>query len=146
MAVQPNGVKVVGIKQVTRALQAIGAPKKEIKEAGQEAGDIVASTAKGLAPVRSGKLRDSIRVKTNPNGSVRVEAGNNRTGKSGIPYANPIHWGWFYDRNNFIKKNIKPNPFFNKALGYTRQQVLDAYFRNMDKLITQWTRFRSGND
>lgn len=143
MAVQPSGVKVKGLKQATKALQAIGAPRQEIKEAGKEAGNIVANTARGLAPVRSGRLRDSIRVKTNPNGSVKVEAGNNRTGRTGVPYANPIHWGWFYDKKNFIKKNIKPNPFFNKALGYTRQQVLDTYFRNMDLLISKWTRFRS---
>jgi len=146
MAVQPNGVKVQGLKQVNKALKAIGAPRDEIKAAGKQAGEIVANEARGLAPVRSGKLRNSIEVKANPNGSVSVTAGNNRSGKAGVPYANPIHWGWFYDKNNFIKKNIKPNPFFNKALGYTRQQVLDTYFRNMDLLITKWTRFRSGND
>ncbi|MFN9108681.1 MAG: HK97 gp10 family phage protein [Bacteroidota bacterium] len=146
MPVQPNGIKVQGLKQVNRALQAIGAPKDEIKAAGKEAGNIVANEARGLAPVRSGRLRDSIRAKGNPNGSVTVEAGNNRSGRTGVPYANPIHWGWFYDKKNFIKKNIMPNPFFNKALGYTRDEVLNTYFRNMDNLIQRWTQYRSGND
>jgi HK97 gp10 family phage protein len=146
MPVQPNGVKVKGLKEVNRALKAIGAPKDEIKAAGKEAGNLVANEARGLVPVRTGRLRDSITAKGNPNGSVTVQAGNNRKGRTGVPYANPIHWGWFYDKENFIKKNIMPNPFFTKALGYTRDEVLNTYFRNMNNLIDRWTKYRSGND
>jgi hypothetical protein len=45
-----------------------------------------------------------------------------------VPYANPIHWGWF-------KRNIKPQPFFVKALGITRDEVYQTYYRNVNKLI-----------
>ena len=119
----PAGIKVAGLKQAIKALQAIGVPAAEIKAAGSEAGELVAGQARALAPVRSGALRNSIRVSKALN-RVSVSAGNNGS----VPYANPIHWGWF-------KRNIKPQPFFVKALGITRDEVYQNYYRTLDKLI-----------
>ena len=120
---EPAGLKVKGYKQAIKALQAIGVPTAEIKAAGSAAGELVTGQARALAPVRSGALRNSIRVSKSLN-RVSVSAGNNRS----IPYANPIHWGWF-------KRNIKPQPFFVKALGITRDEVYQNYYRSLDKLI-----------
>lgn len=125
----PAGVKVTGLNQAIRALRELGVPDAEIKQAGSDAGELVASEARNLAPVRSGRLRDSIRVSKTLR-KVTISAGNNRTTKSGIPYANPIHWGWF-------KRNIKPQPFFVKALGITRGDVYRQYFDNMSKLVAK---------
>ena len=119
----PAGIKVAGLKQAIKALQAIGVPAAEIKAAGSEAGELVAGQARALAPVRSGALRNSIRVSRALN-RVSVSAGNNKS----VAYANPIHWGWF-------KRNIKPQPFFVKALGITRDEVYQNYYRSLDKLI-----------
>ena len=123
-----SGIKVTNLREINKALKAVGAPNEEIKKAGKESGELVASEARGLVPVRSGALRNSIRVGATARGKITVSAGNNRTTKSGIPYANPIHWGWF-------KRNIKPQPFFVKALGYTRAEVYDNYFKQIEKLI-----------
>lgn len=142
MANQANGIKVQNLRQVTRALKAIGEPAAEIKAAGKEAGQIVATEARSLAPVRTGKLRDSIKPNALASGVVRVQAGNNRS----IPYANPIHWGWFYDKKNFIRKNIKPNPFMTRALKTKRDEVLQKYFDNIEQLIRKWTTRGNGND
>jgi len=120
---EPAGIKVKGYKQAIKALQAIGVPAAEIKAAGSAAGELVANQARALAPVRSGALRNSIRVSRALN-RVSVSAGNNRS----VPYANPIHWGWF-------KRNIKPQPFFIKALGITRDEVYQNYYRSLDRLI-----------
>jgi HK97 gp10 family phage protein len=120
---EPSGVKVKGYKQAIKALQAIGVPASEIKAAGSAAGELVANQARSLAPVRTGALRNSIRVSRALN-RVSVSAGNNRS----VPYANPIHWGWF-------KRNIKPQPFFIKALGITREEVYQNYYRSLDRLI-----------
>jgi HK97 gp10 family phage protein len=119
----PAGIKVAGLKQAIKALQAIGVPTAEIKAAGSEAGELVAGQARALAPVRTGALRNSIRVSKSLN-RVSVSAGNNKS----VPYANPIHWGWF-------KRNIKPQPFFVKALGITRDEVYRNYYRTLDTLI-----------
>lgn len=130
MANQTAGAKVTGMRDLRRALKEVGVPKQAIKEAGKESASLVANEAKTLVPVRSGRLRESIRLSAYASGRVSVMAGNNRTTKSGVPYANPIHWGWF-------KRNIRPQPFFVKALGYTRQEVLDRYFKQMQSLIRE---------
>lgn len=122
---EPAGVKIKGYKSAIKALQEIGVPTSEIKAAGSEAGELVAAEARQLVPVRSGALRNTIRV-TKALNAVSVKAGNERK----VPYANPIHWGWF-------KRNILPQPFFTKALGITRNEVYQTYYRNIDKLIAQ---------
>jgi len=131
MAVQP-GVKVKNLREINKALAAVGVPKEAIKDAGKQSGELVASEARSLAPVRTGALRDSIRVGATARGKITVLAGNNRTSKSGVPYANPIHWGWF-------KRHIRPQPFFVTALGYTRSEIYENYFKQMEKLIIQET-------
>ena len=118
-----SGIKVKGYKAGIKALQAIGVPNDEIKAAGNRAGEVVAREARTLVPVRTGKLRNSIKV-NNALKNVTISAGNNKS----IPYANPIHWGWF-------KRNIKPQPFFIKALGITRDEVYQNYYRTLDTLI-----------
>lgn len=135
-----TGIKVEGLKDALRALQAIGVPTAEVSAASQQAAEIVAATSRTLVPVRSGRLRASIRSKKQAR-KVLVSAGNNTT----VPYANPIHWGWFYDKNNFIKKNILPNPFFSKALGITREQVYRTYFENINKLFNRYNKNRPTN-
>lgn len=122
---EPAGIKVKGYKAAIKALQTIGVPDAEIKAAGSSAGEIVANESRTLVPVRSGALRNSIRVSRALN-KVSVNAGNN--GK--VPYANPIHWGWY-------KRHIRPNPFFIKALGITRDDVYKTYYAQLDRLIAQ---------
>lgn len=124
---QPAGIKVRGFNQAVRSLRELGVPDDEIKRAGSESGELVANEARTLVPVRTGKLRDSIRVSKTLR-KVTIQAGNNRKTKSGIPYANPIHWGWF-------KRNIKPQPFFVKALGITRDEVFRNYYDQIARLI-----------
>jgi hypothetical protein len=130
---EQTGIKVKNLRQITKALQAIGVPNDAIKEAGKESASAVIGEAQRIVPVRSGKLRDSIRLASNVRGKVTIQAGNNRTSRSGVPYANPIHWGWF-------KRNIKPQPFFVKALGLTRDEVYEKYFKNMSKLLEEESR------
>ena len=129
MAVQP-GVKVKNLREINKALAAVGVPKDAVKAAGKESGEIVANEARTLVPVRTGALRDSIRVGATARGKITILAGNNRTSKSAVPYANPIHWGWY-------KRHIAPQPFFAKALGYTREEIYDTYFKQLEDLITR---------
>ena len=124
---QPAGIKVRGFNQAVRSLRELGVPDDEIKRAGSESGELVANEARTLVPVRTGKLRDSIRVSKTLR-KVTIQAGNNRKTASGVPYANPIHWGWF-------KRNIKPQPFFVKALGITRDEVFRNYYDQIARLI-----------
>ena len=129
-----DGIKVVGLNEAIRSLRAIGVPSKEIGEASQEAGELVADSARSLVPVRSGRLRATIKAKKIAR-KVVVSAGNNTT----VPYANPIHFGWNYDRVNLQAKNIRPRPFFSNALTRTRTQVYRIFFDNIEKLFQKYS-------
>ena len=120
-----SGIKVTGLKQLNQAMKALGIPQKEMNAAAKVAGESVLREAKTLVPVRSGSLRESFRLGASTRG-MSIKAGNNTR----VPYANPIHWGWF-------KRHIKPNPFFAKALGYTRQEIFDNYFKAFEQLIAE---------
>jgi HK97 gp10 family phage protein len=123
---------VDGHAQMLKALKAIGAPVEAIIAANEAVGMPVLRTAKNIAPVRSGALRATIKL-SKATTNVKI-----RAGMAKVPYANPIHWGWFYDRNNFITKNIKPNPFMSRALGYNRDEILAKYVSEMKKLIDKY--------
>ena len=125
---EQTGIKVQNLREVNRALKAIGVPAAEVRKAGLESGQSVMNEAKALVPVKTGRLRNSIRLGATGRGRITVRAGNNTR----VPYANPIHWGWF-------RRNIKPQPFFIKALGLTRQEVFDNYFKALNKLIAEET-------
>ena len=116
------GIKVAGLKQALKALQEIGVPAEEIKQANADAAELVLQAARPLVPVRSGKLLGTLRA-GKALGKATVSAG-----RASVPYANPIHWGWY-------KKHIQPQPFFVKALGYTREEVMQTYFRQLEGLI-----------
>lgn len=118
-----SGIKVKGYKSAIKSLKTVGVPTKEINQAGRNAGELVANEARTLVPVRTGKLRQTIRVSATGK-AISIKAGND----SKVPYANPIHWGWW-------KRNMRPQPFFVKALGYTRDEVFQNYYASMDKLI-----------
>ena len=132
--VEPGNIKVTGLNQAVRALRAIGVPSAEIGKASQEAGEIVAGRARTLVPVRTGKLRASIKTARQAR-KIIVKAGNDRN----IPYANPIHWGWNYDSVNLKAKNIRPRPFFTNALRTTRDQVYKTFFDSMEKLFQKYS-------
>jgi len=135
-------VEIIGANQLVKDLIATGTDRKTIATANKKAGQIVLDDARtkakfnyGRGYTRSykhqrgtGRLLKSLRVYTR---GASVSVG------TPLVYANPIHWGWFYDKNNFIKKRIKPNPFLSRALGYNRQEILDTYKRGLDKLIAE---------
>jgi HK97 gp10 family phage protein len=125
-----SGIKVTNLREINRALKNVGVPNDAIKKAGKESAEAVVSEAKSLVPVRTGALRNSIRIGATARGKITIMAGNNRKGKAGVPYANPIHWGWY-------KRKIAPQPFFVKALGYTREEIYNNYFEQLERLITE---------
>jgi hypothetical protein len=117
-----EGIKVLGLRDALRSLEAVGVPRDEIKAANGRAADLVLGAARPLVPVRSGRLLKTLRANKAVD-KVIVSAG-----RASVPYANPIHWGWF-------RRNIKPQPFFAKALGYTRDEIYQTYFKELQALI-----------
>tara|TARA_R110002020_G_scaffold8879_5_gene35652 strand:- start:427 stop:819 length:393 start_codon:yes stop_codon:yes gene_type:complete len=123
-------VDVQGGRELRRKFKEAGDDMADLKELHRRLADDVAGTAKTKVPVRTGRLRNSIRgsgTKT----AARVRVGNNRkSGPSAVPYAKPIHFGW-------AAKNIKPQPFIFEALDERRQDVINAYNDQVRQIIRQ---------
>lgn len=129
-------IQVDGLEEARRANNKVLNIDKELKAAGKEAGAILITeirrTAKFSNKARrpsSGKLLRSLRTVSTAKGAA-IRIGNAR-----VPYAGPIHFGWYYDKNWFIKKNIRPNPFMYRAFGWKKKDILDAYQKQVDKLL-----------
>lgn len=123
-----SGVKVVGLASAQKAIREAGDADGVIKKSNIQAANTVLTLAKtpGFAPVRTGKLWRSLRVSKSST-TASVLGGGAR-----VPYANPIHWGWFVDKNTGMKKNIMPNPFLYRAFDRRREEVVTTYFDNME--------------
>jgi hypothetical protein len=141
-----NGpARIPGADKLIRDLTAMGTDRKTISEASKKAGDIVLNAALHKAKFKhgagykhvyphqrgTGRLLKSLRV-VSYGATVKIRGGGAK-----VPYANPIHWGWFYDKNNFIKKRITPNPFLAKALDYNREKILETYKTSLERLLKE---------
>jgi hypothetical protein len=121
-------VQITGLNEVVRDLRRM--KQRDIliaiKDANKEAAEKVALQAKVEVPVRSGKLQRSIR----PGATQRsgfVKAGS----AVRVPYAGPIHFGWF-------RHHILPQPFLYKALDKRIGEVYAAYERQIEKVIARF--------
>ena len=121
-------IRVEGGRELRRKFREAGDDMTDLKDLHRQLADDVAGTAKTKVPVRSGRLRNSVRgsgTKT----AARVRAGNNRkSGPTSVPYAAPIHFGWG-------RRGIKPQPFLYEALDDRRQEVIDRYNDEIDSII-----------
>ena len=120
-----DSIRVSGLNRAIRALKDVGVPASEIAAAGKDAAEIVAGEARTLVPVKTGKLKGSIRTATQQRKAI-VRAGGAR-----VPYANPIHWGWF-------RRGIKPNQFFSRAINPNIDKIYKQYFDNLQRLIDKY--------
>lgn len=137
----PGGsIQVDGLRDLQKSLQAVGADKAEIARANYDAAETLIRRALPLVPTLTGRLRASLRPARIQSGAVARAGNNNKLG-----YAAPIHWGWARvgaSHKGVLRssgvgafRNIKPQPFFSEALGYTYQEIVANYNRNMQQLI-----------
>jgi hypothetical protein len=115
-------VEIKGLKKLVKGLKQFDTDlSDELKTVHKAAAEDVASTARGGVPTRSGRLKGSIRT------GVTAKTGIVRSGKSAVPYAGPIHFGW-------KKRNIKPQPFLYDALDKRRSDVVKRYLDAVTKI------------
>lgn len=141
MAQQGGYIALDGIKEVNRSLKAMGEDTSGVKKANVQAANTLIRAALPLVPVRSGRLKATLR----PVNALNYAAA--RAGIGSVPYAGPIHWGWARVGARHKGKlrpggprsfrNVPPQPFFKDALGYTYEEIMENYVRNMDAIITK---------
>lgn len=117
-------IKTDGLSKLNRAMAAAGKDAEDNRELMFRLGEIVANEAKSLAPVRSGRIRDSIRA---GRGKTKAVV---RAGFRSVPYAPVIHYGW-------AEHNIEAQPYMLQALQNKRDEVIKVFedgIRDLTKL------------
>ena len=127
-----GSIRVTGLRETIKQLEALGASKQEIVDANVRAAETLKDAALPLVPTLSGRLKESLRV-SKAKGFAQVLMGNAK-----VVYANPIHWGWYEDKEWFIQKNIKPNKFLYRALNAKLGTIVERYNLDMQKLIDKY--------
>lgn len=122
-----NGVQIDGAREFRRAARAAGLDLKDLRQVHKAVAGIVVNRAKGWAPTRTGALAASIRAGATQTAAI-VRAGNNRKSRTGVPYANPIHWGW-------RARGITANPFLSYSAQNTESKWLQEYNDKIEKLL-----------
>jgi HK97 gp10 family phage protein len=135
MAYVESGIYVEGLNAMLAGLAAISSEAtKEVQALNRKVGVMVRDEARQLVPVgETGNLKGSIRYTRGLYGAF-IEAGNAK-----VPYAAVQNWGWFYDKNNFITKNIKPTQFLNKAAAKVRKEVSTFYIDELVKIYEKYS-------
>lgn len=117
--------KVEGLNKMLRALEKLDdEAKQQFKAAGKWAGEQVAKEARGIVPVQTGRLQKSIKSSATGRGAVV------RAGRAAVPYAGPIHFGWF-------RRRIMPQPFLYQAADRRFDEVVDQY---LAQIYEVWNR------
>ena len=112
-------VRVMGARELRRALKKAGENMSELRTAHKNAGLTVANAARGRAPRRTGRLDASVKSKPT---TTKARVGSN------LVYAAPIHWGW-------PDRNISPNPWLWSAAKETEATWIADYEREIQAII-----------
>lgn len=125
MARETISVRIPELYKMIRAMREMGVEAKDLSAASQKAGEITAAEIRSLMGVysRSGKLRSTVKAKKMQR-KVVVTAGNNTT----VKYAGLQNFG-------SKKTEHVGHRSFEMAIRRTRQQVLDTYLDELQRLI-----------
>ena len=122
--VRSGAIQITGAREFRRNLNkmAKGLGGSEMKKVHLDVAKLVERKTAQITPVRSGRLRGSVRGKSTTR-EATISAG-----KSGIPYAGVIHFGW-------PRHNIRPNRFLYRGIAQTPWQlVLEEYASGVDDI------------
>lgn len=114
--------KVEGARELEATARAAAADLADMSRAHAQASDYVVQVARGMAPVRSGRLANSVRAAHAPTGATITAGG------PGVPYAGPIHWGW-------PARNISAQPFLVDALAQAETSVVGIYGDSVERTV-----------
>ncbi len=122
-------LRVEGLRKFARDMNAAGVDAEDIKDVMWSAGNIVARRATWLAPNRTGKLRNDMRVsRAKTKASVKV-------GGARVPYARFVYFGKYNESKGGLYQ--KDNPFIYEALSQTRGEVLRTIEDGIEDILVR---------
>lgn len=122
MARATGGVRVEGLSSTIRALKAIGLDATDLKGAFSKIAAEGAVKVNSHAPKRSGRLAASARGNRAQSKAVIT------AGRSSVPYAGPINYGW-------PKRGIAARGFMQKADQEMQPVALTRLEQELDEVI-----------
>lgn len=128
-----DSYKIDGLIELLKRTEALSeAAKANFREASKVAAEPAVLAAQREVPVKSGKLRASIRSSPTTRG-VRIKAGGVR-----VPYAKAVHFGHrrseLATMYRFRRADIKANPFLFRAVDQSKDEVAAIYLREIVKV------------
>ena len=124
-------VEAEGMRELRKKLRRMDNGMDNLKGLHLDLAEIVANRAEALAPVRTGRLKQSIRA------AGTQTAGRVRAGYKRVPWTGPVHVGGA-TRPDAAKGwrggPIHPNPFLYDALDERHNQVFETYFQGIKKI------------
>lgn len=143
----PSGarIQVEGVSSLARAFRKAGeeGARDFLIAANKEAAATVEAAARPLVPTRNGSLLATLKS------SGAAKGGVVQIGRARVPYAGPVHFGWFKPRvwgSTTARRPIRPNPFLFEALDKRRAQVEETYFKRLDELLGFVTKEANSGD
>lgn len=124
-------VTVDGLDGLRKALRQVGDRdlQKALMRANKTASEVVVKAALPNVPVRTGRLKASVRAL----GSQR--SGRAVAGAASVPYAAAIHWG------RKARGVIQSRPFLHDAAQKHQAEVASVYEREVDDVMDAVRRF-----
>lgn len=127
-------VEVEGITSLARVLRKAGdeGSREFLLQANKDSAKIVEGAAAPLIPRRSGKLAGTLRSTGTAKGGVVL------LGKLKVPYAGPLHFGWFRPRawgRSIASRPIRPGLWLYHALDRRRDEVEERYQVRLQELL-----------
>lgn len=113
-------LEVEGLKRLRKDLRAMGDDLSDLKDVNAQVAQLVAARAASRAPRRTGRLAASVR------GNRALSRATVLAGRSAVPYAGPIHWGW-------PSHGIEGNPFMSEAAQETEPVWVELYENGIEK-------------
>lgn len=131
MAAPNVAISVAGLPELNRLLRQIGdeMAQREVREANKAAAGKIVQRALGRVPVRSGRLKQSVRALATKR-SARMLAGGAR-----VPYAQAVHWGTGPRAGLRGPHNIRRNAFLWDARQELAAEVAQEYEAAIDGII-----------
>lgn len=128
----PPVVQVQGVRALRSALRKAGQSLDDLRTVNASAARVVETAARGQVPVRSGRLKGSLRS------SGTKTAGIVRAGGARVPYAGVIHWGW-------PRRNIAARMYIVDPAHTTEPTWTNLYMAELNRVLNRLAQEADGN-